>query len=239
MPNFHSKKTSQVLKELKSDIGGLSNKEAAKRIKKSGANELPKGKPLGKATIFLSQFKSPLIYILLAAGAVSLVLRDFVDAGVIFGAVVINTVIGFIQENKANNTLNQLKELIKHKAYVLRDGRETEIDSCLLVAGDIIMIKAGNRVPADARLLEADNLLVNESMLTGESVPAAKSVIIQKKGTSIADRKNMVYAGTIAVRGAGKAVVVATGRNTEIGKIADLVKDTEDDRTPLQHAFAG
>ncbi len=224
--------------ELKSSINGLSNKEAEKRIKKSGSNELPKEKPLGKLTIFLSQFKSPLIYILLAAGTISLFLRDYVDASVIFGAVVINTIIGFIQENKANNTLSKLKRLIKHKAYVLRNGHESEIDSCRLAVGDIIIIKAGNRIPADARLLEADNLLVNESMLTGESVPAMKNVATQKKGTSIADRKNMVYAGTIAVRGIGRAVVVATGQKTEIGKIASLVQDTEDDRTPLQARLA-
>jgi len=226
------------LAELKSSINGLSNKEAEKRIKKSGSNELPKEKPLGKLTIFLSQFKSPLIYILLAAGTISLFLRDYVDASVIFGAVVINTIIGFIQENKANNTLSKLKRLIKHKAYVLRNGHESEIDSCRLAVGDIIIIKAGNRIPADARLLEADNLLVNESMLTGESVPAMKNVATQKKGTSIADRKNMVYAGTIAVRGIGRAVVVATGQKTEIGKIASLVQDTEDDRTPLQARLA-
>ncbi|NIA18305.1 MAG: HAD-IC family P-type ATPase [Actinobacteria bacterium] len=238
MPNLHCKKINQVLAELKADVNGLSGKEAEKRIKRSGPNELPAGKPLGKLTIFLAQFKSPLIYILLIAGAISLLLRDYVDASVIFGAVIINTVIGFIQENKANNTLNKLKQLIKHKAYVLRDGHEIKTDSSRLVAGDIIIIRAGNRIPADARLLEADNLLVNESMLTGESVPAMKGVCVQKAGVSIADRKNMIYAGTIAVGGTGKAVVAATGQKTEIGKIASLVEDTEDEETPLQARLA-
>jgi len=236
--NLHSKTISQVLAELKADINGLSGREAEKRIKRSGLNELPAGKPLGKLTIFLAQFRSPLIYILLIAGAISLLLRDYVDGGVIFGAVIINTVIGFIQENKANNTLNKLKQLIKHKAYVLRDGHEVKIDSSRLVVGDIIIIRAGNRVPADARLLEADNLLVNESMLTGESVPAVKDVRVQKAGVSIADRKNMIYAGTIAVGGTGRAVVAATGQKTEIGKIAGLVDDTEDEATPLQVRLA-
>ncbi len=236
--NLHSKKINQVLAELKSDINGLSHKEAEKRMRKSGANELPKEKPLGKLTIFLTQLKSPLIYILLIAGGISMLLRDYVDMGVIFGAVILNTIIGFIQENKANSTLKKLKQLIKHKAYVLRDGNEIKIDSGMLVAGDVIIIKAGNRISADARLLEADNLLINESMLTGESVPAEKSISVQEEGASIADRKNMVYAGTITVKGIGRAVVVATGQKTEIGKIASLVNETEDEKTPLQDRLA-
>ena len=234
MSNFHSKKIKDVLKEFKADVNGLSNKEIEKRRKKYGLNELPKEKPLGKLTIFLSQFKSPLIYILLIAGFISLFLRDYIDAGVIFGAVILNTIIGFIQENKANNTLSKLKQLIKHKAFVLRNGHEIEISSGQLVPGDIIIIKAGNRMPADARIIEEDNLLVNEASLTGESVPVEKAIGVQKEGVSIADRKNMVYASTISVRGIGRAVVTATGRKTEIGKIASLVKETEDEKTPLQ-----
>jgi Ca2+-transporting ATPase len=235
---FHNKKIKQVLKELKADINGLSEKEAEKRIKKYGPNELPKEKPLGKLAIFLSQFKSPLIYILLIAGLISFVLRDWVDMGVIFGAVFLNTVIGFIQENKANNTLNKLKRLIRHKAYVLRGGQEREVDSGRLTLGDIIIIKSGNRIPADARLVEADNLLVNESALTGESVAVEKDISVQKEGASIADRNNMVYAGTTAVKGMGKAVITAIGEKTEIGRIAGLVKETEDEKTPLQNRLS-
>lgn len=236
--NFHSKKIPQVLSELKADINGLSNDEAEKRAGRHGLNELPRSKPLRKTAIFLAQFKSPFIYILLIAGVISLILRDFIDAGVIFGAVVLNTIIGFIQENKANNTLNKLKQLIRHKAYVLRDGHEIEIDSSRLAMGDIIIIKSGNRIPADARLIESDNLLINESSLTGEAMPAEKNINIQKEGAALADRVNMVYAGTVAVKGTGRAAITAIGEKTEIGEIANLVKETEDEKTPLQIRLA-
>jgi Ca2+-transporting ATPase len=238
MNDFHNQKISEVLKELKTGANGLTNKEAVLRAKKYGLNELPKDKPLGKLTIFLSQFKSPFIYILLFAGLISFSLRDLLDMGVIFGAVFLNTIIGFFQENKANKTLSQLKQLIRHKAFVLRDGHEIEIDSSQLVAGDIIILKAGNRIPADARLTEVDNLLMNESSLTGESMPAEKNINIQKEGASLADRKNMIFASTVAVKGMGRAVVMAVGEKTEIGKIANLVKETEDEKTPLQIRLA-
>lgn len=234
MPDFHYFKVEKCFQELKTSKNGLTSKEVELRIKKHGKNELPKEKPLGKLAIFLNQVKSPFIYILLVAGSISLFLGDYIDMGVIFGAVIINTVVGFIQENKANNSLAKLKQLIKHSAIVLRDGREFRIDSSNLTLGDIIFIKAGNRIPADARIIEADNLLVDEAPLTGESIPVEKTTLIQDKGASIADRKNMVYAGTTIVKGIGKAIICGIGRETEIGKIAELVRNTEDEDTPLQ-----
>ncbi|PIX11500.1 ATPase [Candidatus Falkowbacteria bacterium CG_4_9_14_3_um_filter_36_9] len=232
--DFHSLKAETCLKELKSSVNGLTEDEAQKRIKKYGYNELPKEKPLGKFSIFISQFKSPLIYILLIFGFISLWLREYTDMIVILGAVAINTIIGYFQESKANDALARLKRLVELKSIVWRDGKKIAIDSRQITIGDIIIIKSGNRIPADARLWEEENLSVNEASLTGESIPSEKNINIVKKGASIADRKNMVFAGTIAVKGLGKAVVTAIGQETEIGKIAEMVKSAKEEKTPLQ-----
>ncbi len=234
MPEFHCLKIEKVFDKLKSSKYGLTAEEASERVSKYGLNELTRAKPLSKAAIFISQFKSPLIYILLFAGLISFILRDWVDMGVIFAAVLINTIIGFIQENKANSALKKLKELVKHKAIVLRDNYKREIDSSELTLGDVIILKAGNRVPADGRLIEADNLLINESSLTGESLPAEKGTKLRKRGAPLPDRDNMVYAGTIIVKGYGEAIISAIGKETEIGKISVLVTETEEEKTPLQ-----
>ncbi|MDP3043057.1 MAG: HAD-IC family P-type ATPase [bacterium] len=234
MSHYHGLKIASCFRELKSSADGLTPEEAEKRLKKYGLNKLAGEKPLGGFIILISQFKSPLIYVLLIAGLISLILKDYTDAGVIFAAVALNTVIGFFQENKANQALSKLKKMVEHKALVLRGKREAEIDSSRIVAGDIIILQAGNRVPADARLIEAANLQVNESALTGESIPSEKKTEPIARGIALADRENMVYAGTVAVMGSGRAMVCAIGKNTEIGKIAELVKATEEEKTPLQ-----
>ncbi|MEA3463970.1 MAG: HAD-IC family P-type ATPase [Patescibacteria group bacterium] len=232
--NFHSKKIETCFKGLKASATGLTQAEADKRLKKYGANKLAEEKPLGWLAILISQFKSPLIYILLAAGLIALILREHIDAGVIFGAVAINAIIGFLQENKANKTLSKLKKLVEHKALVLRDGLEIEVDSSEITVGDIIIIAAGNRISADARLIEAVGLKINEASLTGESIPSIKNTAPSTQGAALADRENMVYAGTVAVRGVGKAMVTAVGQKTEIGQIAKLVSETVEEKTPLQ-----
>lgn len=234
MLHYHSLKISSCFRELKSSAGGLAPEEAEKRLKKYGPNKLTEEKPLNKLIIFISQFKSPLIYVLLAAGFISMILKDYTDMGVIFAAVALNAVIGFFQENKANQALSKLKQMVEHKALVLRGGREIKIDSGQVVVGDVVIIKPGNRVPADARLIEAVNLQVNEAALTGESILSEKKTEPVARGVALADRENMVYAGTVAVRGAGRAIVCAIGKDTEIGKIAELVKATEEEKTPLQ-----
>ncbi|MEA2065137.1 MAG: HAD-IC family P-type ATPase [Patescibacteria group bacterium] len=238
MLDFHNISIKSCLNQLKTSSNGLTNNEAKKRSVKYGLNELPEKKSLGKITILLSQFKSPLIYILLLAGVITLFFKDYIDSGVIFGAVILNTIIGFFQENKANNALNQLKRLIRHKAIVLRDGNKIEVESSKLVVGDIIILQAGNRILADARIIETNNLTTNEAALTGESMPIEKNSTATSKETIIADRKNIVYSGTIITKGQGKAVVCAIGVKTEIGKIAKLVSDTEDEKTPLQLRLA-
>ncbi len=222
------------MSELKTSENGLTAEEAEKRLKKHGVNRLPEPKPVSRAKIFLLQFRSALVYILLIAGLLSFILGSLVDAGVIFGAVFLNVIIGFVQENKANRAIMKLKRLVENKALVVRDGQDIMIDSKDITIGDIILIKAGNRVPADARLIETANLSINEAGLTGESLPSAKKTDIVPPGAALADRENMVYTGTMAVRGWGRAVVMAIGRDTELGKIAAMVGETKEEPTPLQ-----
>jgi P-type Ca2+ transporter type 2C len=235
---FHSLPAAYVLKDLASGLDGLNEADVAKRLAKHGRNSLPEKPRASMAMLYLSQFASPLVYILLAAGAIAFFLGDTVDAAVIFFAVLVNSLIGFVQEKKANDSLEKLKNLVEHKAIVLRGGREMLVDSWQLVPGDILVLKAGNKVAADARLLDVINLQVNESSLTGESLPATKDVLEVAKGAAIADRSSMVFAGTLAVSGVGKAVVCATGTKTEIGKIAALAGAEGEEKTPLQERLS-
>ncbi|MDD5290587.1 MAG: cation-translocating P-type ATPase [Patescibacteria group bacterium] len=234
MPDFHSLTIESCLKELNTSANGLESEEAEKRLKKYGPNKLEEEKPLGWLTILWSQFKSPLIYVLLAAAIISFFLSEYVDAGVIAGAVILNTIIGFFQENKANRALSKLRKMIEHRALVLRGGKEITVDSSQLTVGDIIILQAGNRVSADGRIIEASNLQINEANLTGESIPSSKSVDKLPKGAALADQENMTFGSTIVVRGSGRAVVTAIGAKSEIGKIASLVKATPEEKTPLQ-----
>ena len=239
MTNFHSISAKICLTELKSSLKGLSLKEAKARFKKNGPNELEQKKKFSKIMLFIRQFKSPFIYILLLAGFASLILNEVSNASVIFGAVVLNALIGFFQENKANNALEKLREMVEHQAIVFREGKERKIDAREVVVGDIILIEAGSRLPADGRLLEASELSVNEAALTGESYPASKITDKVGAGASLPDRKNMVYAGTIAVAGRGRAVITATAKNTEVGKISKMIFGQEEERTPLQNKLEG
>ncbi len=238
MLNFHSESFKFALDKNKTAYNGLSQIEAQKRLYSKGKNELPTKKPINKTVIFFSQFNNVLIYILLVAATFSFFLKDFINAAIIFAAVILNTFIGYIQELKAGNALSKLKNLVEHSAYVLRDGHEIEIDSKEIVVGDVILIKSGNKIPADARIIESINLSVNESSLTGESVPASKSPETVSLGAAVADRDCMVYAGTVAARGSGRAVIVATGVDTEIGQIAKMVSEEKEEETPLQKRLA-
>jgi Ca2+-transporting ATPase len=238
MKDFHSLAWKDVLKEKKSSKDGLSSNEAKKRVEQTGLNQLQKEKPLGAFKILIAQLKSPLVYVLIIAGMISLFLGEEVDTYVIFGAVLINTIIGFIQENKANKALSKLRKMVEHKAVIVRDGHEKEVLSKNIVPGDIIVLEPGNRVPADIRLIESKDLKINEASLTGESVPASKKTEKIKVGASLADRNNMAYAGTVVVSGSGRGVVVATAQDTEIGKISSLVQATKEEKTPLQKRLA-
>jgi len=217
---------------------GLTEAEAKIRLKKFGFNQLPEEKPLSKVKIFFKQFQSPLVYILIIAGIVTLLLKENVDAVVIFTAVLLDAVVGFLQENKAGQILKTLKKAVKNEAEVLRDGNLKIIDASQLVPGDIIILTAGSRIPADGRIFESHDLKVNEMALTGEWLPAEKRTGVLDENVPLADRDNLVYSGTMIEDGKGRAVVTATGLKTEIGKIAAMLKETREEKTPYQKKIA-
>ena len=219
---YYSQEADTVIKEFNSSQHGLSAEEARRRLLENGHNELPEVKRDSYFSLFLSQFKSPLIYILLAAGVVVFAMGETMDSLVIFFVLFFNAIIGTVQEGKAQNTFLALKKFIKGRAMVLRDGEEFIISDRDLVPGDVIILREGEKVPADARLISANSLKVNESALTGESVPKFKTIAACKKtGDSVMNQENMIYKGTIVVSGNGKAVVVATGTETFLGNIAE------------------
>ncbi len=237
---WHTLSVSEAVSSLGSDIkNGLSQEEFYSRQEKYGKNALPGEKPLSKLRILLDQLKSPLIYILIIAGVISLIFREWADAIVILGAVFLNTAVGFFQENKASRALSALKRIVKIKAAVMREGHEIEVDSEDLVPGDIIILTQGNKVPADARIIESHGLKTNEAPLTGEWEPALKKEEELPGSTPVADRDNMAFMGTTVVNGKGKAVVTSIGLDTEVGKVASMVREAKEEKTPLQKKLAG
>ncbi|MFH1643200.1 MAG: HAD-IC family P-type ATPase, partial [Patescibacteria group bacterium] len=181
-----------------------------------------------------SQFKSPLIYILIISGFITLFLKEYTDSIVIFGSAILNTIVGFIQENKASNALKKIKKIAQTTALVLRDGNPKVIDAKELVPGDIIILNAGDKIPADGRIIESHDLKINEMTLTGEWLAAEKSIDVLKESTPLADRDNLVYMGTVIENGKAKVIVTNTGIETEIGKITKIVKETKEEDTPYQ-----
>ena len=237
---WHNLERKEIEKTLRTDIRkGLSEKEAKFRQLEFGKNKLPEEKPLSRLTIFLEQFKSPLTYILLVAGFVVLFLKEFTDAIVIFGAVFLNTTIGYFQEHKASRALAKLKMIVKHSAEVLREGNLKVLNLEELVPGDIIILNPGDIVPADGRIIESHDLKINEMALTGEWLSAEKKEEVFSRETPLADRDNMVYMGTIVESGKAKILVVETGPQTEIGKIAAMIRETKEEKTPYQKKLAG
>jgi P-type Ca2+ transporter type 2C len=232
---WHSFLRQEAIKMLGANLEkGFSEEEVKSRQIKFGKNQLPEEKSLSWLSIFIEQFKSPLIYILLIAGIITFILKDYTDSLIIFSAVFLNAAVGFWQENKTAKTLQELKKVITHQAEVLRDGGLKIIDSRQLVPGDIIILNVGNNVPADARVIESYSLKINESSLTGEWLSIDKNIEALKEKTPLAERKNMVYMGTSIEGGKGKAVVTATGLKTEIGKIAKMLKEVKEEKTPYQ-----
>ncbi|MGN0376994.1 MAG: cation-translocating P-type ATPase [Suilimivivens sp.] len=218
---------------------GLSGEEAEKRRKQYGENRLKDRKKKSVAALFFEQLNDPLIYILMVAIAVSLFLKEVGDAGIIAVVIILNAVVGVIQEGKARKAIEALQKLSSPKALVKRDGKEKEIESGLLVPGDVVFLEAGRQVPADIRLIRAVNLKIEESALTGESVPTEKTgTPLKGNGESLGDRINMAYMTTTVTYGRGEGIVTATGMDTEIGKIADLIEDGGNEMTPLQKRLA-
>jgi len=232
--NWYNLQSSSVLTSLNSSSNGLSQEEAQKRLAQYGPNELVEKEKISPWAIFLEQFKSVLIIILLIAVVLSAILGEVVDAIIIGVIVVFACGLGFIQEYRAERAMEALKKMAAPTASVLRDGKETEIVATELVPGDVILLRTGDRIPADARLVEAINLKTDEASLTGESVPIEKISDPVEGEVNVGDRRNMVFMGTAAVYGRAKAIVTATGMATEFGKIADMLQEVKAERTPLQ-----
>ncbi len=233
-PLWHARSLDEALRTLSVLAStGLSREEAARRLAQYGRNSLPAPKRHGPWLRLALQFHNPLIYVLLVAGAITFGLKDYVDTGVIVGVVLINAVIGFIQEGKAEKALEAVSALLSSRATVLREGARHEIDAALLVPGDVVLLESGARVPADLRLLRVKNLRVNEAALTGESVPVEKGTEPVAGDASIGDRSCMAYAGTVVSFGQAHGLVVGTGQATEMGHIGKLVGEVQTLVTPL------
>lgn len=233
---WHTIPIAEVFSATKSNKDGLASSEATRRLKESGRNTLPQEKPYSKIRLFLRQFNSPLMYILLTTVLISFSLGHYSDSIFIIVVLLINTTVGFYQENKANQSLAALKRMVKIKARVLRDGYEKEIDSEELVVGDIVLLKSGDKVPADGRIIDAKGLKVNEASLTGESQAVEKKIIdLLPEDAPLPERSNMVFMGTIVEEGRATAIITATGIGTQIGEVVSLLKETKERRTPLQN----
>lgn len=234
----HASRPDAVLSDLATDKLGLTTQEAARRLAASGPNRLPAPPRDSLLKRFFKHFHDILIYILLIAAGITALLGHWIDTGVIVGVVVINAIIGFIQEGKAEEALAGIRKMLSASAQVRRQGEWTQIDADGLVPGDIVRLKSGDRVPADLRLLEATNLRIEESALTGESVPSDKSTDPVAADAGIGDRFCMAYSGTLVAAGRGLGVITATGPNTEIGRINRLIAEVETLQTPLTRQMA-
>lgn len=233
--NWHSLAAKDCLGILESTPSGLTQQQVADRLQKFGANQLVEGTKVSLLTIFFNQFRDFMIIVLIVATLISGLLREYTDAVTIIAIIVLNGVLGFVQEVKAERSLATLKELTAPTATVRRDGKVEHVAARELVPGDVVVLEGGDRVPADGRILSSAGLDVEESSLTGESVPAGKQANTYVDPVSaLGDRTNMVYMGTLVTRGKADVLVTETGMNTEMGKIADLMQQSEDTLTPLQ-----
>ncbi|MDP3900757.1 MAG: HAD-IC family P-type ATPase [bacterium] len=232
---WHSLTAEKTAELLSTDIEtGLSLQEVVLRRKEFGENRLPEEKAPSRLLIFAKQFRSPLILILVAAGAVTLVLGEHTDSAVIFGAVVLNTFIGYFQENKASQTLAALKKVLRVRALVFRGGKEHEVAEADLVPGDLVKLAPGSKAPADGRVVASSGLEINEAVLTGEWISSVKSAEPISQDTPLADRDSMAYQGSVVTEGEGMMLVTATGATTELGTIAQLVQRAKEEETPYQ-----
>ncbi|NJD69881.1 MAG: HAD-IC family P-type ATPase, partial [candidate division NC10 bacterium] len=232
---WHTLTSDTVFTRLQATPIGLTGTEAARRLAEHGPNELQTARRVSPWTILFEQLKNVLILILLAATALSAFLGHGIEAIAITIIVLFAVLLGFVQEYRAERATEALREMAAPTATALRDGEEVEIPARALVPGDVVLVRAGDKIPADARVIEAVNLHVEEAALTGESVPVDKCAAPLTNGElAVGDRENMVYAGTVATYGRGRVVVVETGMSTEFGKIARMLQTVETGRTPLQ-----
>ncbi len=244
MEKEYSRSPQEVLEALGSSPAGLTEEEAARRLEKHGPNKLKEAEKPSLLQRFLAQLKDPMLLILLAAAAVSAVTNalsgeSFTEVFIILVVVLLNAVLGVVQESKAEAAIEALQAMTAAKCKVLRDGHQVVIENSQLVPGDVVVLEAGDAVPADGRLLESASMKIEEAALTGESVPVTKAIeLLGGDNVPLGDRKNMCYMGSTVVYGRGKAVITATGMDTEMGKIAGVLAQTEQEETPLQRKLS-
>lgn len=242
---WHNIEIEEIFKTLNTSPRGLSEEEAERRLLEYGPNQIEEEESISKTRILLAQIKNPIIYIILITAIITFIFGKYTDTIVIGIVILFNTIIGYIQEYKAESSLQALKLMVSPECDVIRDCPEDRtciemrIKASEVVPGDIMLLEGGDKVPADARIFESINLEIDESMLTGESVSVKKTIKTLDEAVNVADRRNIAYAGTIVTYGRGKAVIVETGMSTEIGQIAELIKSTEKEKTPLQIKISG
>ncbi len=234
----HSTSVADALDQLGSSESGISQEEASSRLNSFGPNQLPERNRTSAWIRLLQQFHNPLIYVLLATAAATAFLGHWVDTAVIVGVVVINAIIGFVQEAKAEQAIESLKEMLAPLAFVIRAGAKIHVPAVELVPGDLVLLEGGDKVPADLRLTRVSNLQIDEAPLTGESLPVAKTVSTLHGNVPLGDRKNMAFAGTLTTSGTATGIVVATASDTEIGRIAGMLHEVEGVTTPLIRRLA-
>jgi magnesium-transporting ATPase (P-type) len=237
-PFWHHLPSDEAMQRLGVGSGGLTAADAQQRLERYGVNRLTPPKPRSALVRFVTQFDNLLIYMLLVAGVVTVLLGHFVDAGVIFGVVLINSIIGFIQEGKAEKALEAVRNLLSLKATVIRDGHRHTVLAEQLVPGDLVFLQSGDRVPADLRLVKIRELRIDEAILTGESMPSTKHVEPVREEAPLGDRHNMAYSGTLVTYGQATGVVTATGDGTEIGRISAMLAEVQTMETPLTRQMA-
>lgn len=233
IPDFHALSSNDALLANDATAQGLSAAEADRRMQAHGPNRLPEPPQRSAVLRFLAHFNNVLIYVLIGAAVVTAALQHWIDTGVILMVVVVNAVIGFVQEGRAELAMTAIRGMLAPRAAVLRDGRRVGVDAADLVPGDIVLIEAGDRVSADLRVIEARSLKVEEAILTGESVPVDKSAGPVAKDAALGDRTSMLFSGTLVAAGTGRGVVVATGADTQIGKISGMLSEVQTLTTPL------
>jgi len=237
-PSWHALDVTEVFAELGVGPEGLTSEDAQRRLREYGANRLRPEAARGPVGRFLNQFNNMLVYVLVAAGVITALLQHWIDSSVIFGVVLINAVIGFVQEGKAERALEAIRSLLSLNATVSRDGHRTMIPATDIVPGDVVFVQSGDKVPADLRLFRTKSLQIQEAALTGESDAVEKGITPVAQTAALGDRFSMAYSGTLVTYGQGAGIVVATGERTEIGRIGTLLRSVEPLTTPLLRQMA-
>ena len=231
--SYHAQSGDEVLQALSSRSSGLTDDEVSARLQKYGPNKLPQAPQPGTFTRFIKQFANLLVIVLIVAGVLTALLQHWIDTFVIFGVVIVNAIIGVIQEGKAEKAMDSIRNMLALKAAVIRNGKRRTLEGDNLVPGDIVLLEAGDKVPADLRLLRSHGLAIQESLLTGESLPVEKHTKAVSEDAGLGDRECLAFSGTSVTAGQGMGVVIATGATTEIGRIGGLLSEVQKLTTPL------